>query len=482
MSNSLSIVPQLVLQPAIDVSPAGVNTSRHDMGLFHLFRTQTASQLTGGVDQIFWNMDLLQAIRIYPALWHASLAMAAMHKTLRNAASDHASQEDDVLALKHHYLSIKHMLDAAAMQGMELPYSKKEMILMTTILLATISSLRGDMREAIIHARSGLRLYYQWNFRQYKTQQLTAASKIGALSSDSLIMLMEFLEYQFALFTGTTERPPGIPDFASATLGSDSPFTSLTEAYVKLLPLVNGAVSLWADSQVPDLAQQTYPLPDRCLVHRHALRQWRSRFQNLKRLSKNKTSEMDTVMRLELYCRALEVTLHADSSEPGFSVNIADFNLVRMLALVEKLFANQTELANDTTSTNIPIFSFSLSIYGPLAAIAVFCRKRIVRQRMLFLLRHWPRVESIWHGTLLIRMCESIYQVENEGAMFDQQSCHEPHCIDGEYVCLHHRILASHSTLGPDGEMQLKLTSVGDSQRRLPERTFMLTGTSETLN
>lgn len=477
----------LTLQPDASVHPAGIRVCPNDLRLFQIFRARTAGQMAGGIDRAFWNRDLLQAIHVHPALWHASLAMAAMHKTLppptRATQPKKVEEGDDVLMLKHHYASVKCVLGATA-QREALSYAQKEMILMTTILLTTVCSLSGHLAEAFIHARNGLRLFYQWNFWQYMTRHGTGVSQHGVLRSDSLTLLMEFLEYQIVVFTAKTEWPANLPDAAAAARAppaSYAPFTSLTDAYFELLLLMNHSTSAWVATRGACFAASLSspsppqgPLPDRRLACRNALARWRSRFWPLQQSVTRTRADVNILWRLELYCAGIELTMCAESSEPGFSILPADATIARMLALVEKVLASEADTANDHELTRSPFFSFSLSIGSQLGLIAVLSRKRAIRQRMVSLLRQWPLTESIWRGAFIAAMAEGVHQVENDGLKPEQQLYCDVPCVDGEYVCFQHRVVSAFVAINKDGLLELRIQSVSCAQQGLPEQKFIL--------
>lgn len=76
--STLLMMPQgLSSSPA----PVDVRPSPMDMRIFDLLRTETIPQIAGPFDQAFWTVDVLQACRQHPAVWHGSLALAAMNNS-----------------------------------------------------------------------------------------------------------------------------------------------------------------------------------------------------------------------------------------------------------------------------------------------------------------------------------------------------------------------------------------------------------------
>ncbi|KAJ6779952.1 hypothetical protein PWT90_06598 [Aphanocladium album] len=463
LSTTLAKSTSVMLQPDLRVYPVGIAACRNDIQLFHIFRTRIANQITGGLDLGFWIQDLLQAAYIHPALWHAILAMTATQ-----------SETDNVSALKHHHLSIRHMLDTTT-QSNELSYLQKEMVLMAAILLTTVCSLQGHLREALIHAKNGLRLYYQWNFWQYLSTHREAPSQLGVIRPNCLILFMEFLDHSILAFTFETERPLSIINSARGPASGDD-FESLTEAYFELLLLMNQSIHAWSDIRADYLACRQGPVPDHRLPYRRAVSHWRRRFMNLKqRLTETgQPADENILWRLELYCVTMEMSLYADLSEPACTIIPSDSTMEHMQELVEKIFASETERVkrDEHAAKRSPFFSFSLSIAPQLGVAATFCRKRSIRQRATFLLKSWPRMENLWSGALIAAVAENLHRVEDEG-LLPNNSC-KPPCVDGEFVCFHHRVMSSYIAVNTDGKVEHRIRTVGDIQHGRPERRFML--------
>lgn len=351
---------------------------------------------------------------------------------------------------------------------------------MTAVLLTSICALRGHLPEALIHARNGLRLFYQWDFWQYMKQPGASPSqaKTGVLRSESIVMLMVFLEYQLFAFTHTTERPARTPNYMALMPPSSEPFESVTEAYFSLLLLMSASITAWSPTHAAHDKQRTWPLPDHRLASRRALSQWRCRFRLLRQSLRAEASSENIVWRLELYCAAIETTLHADPLEPGFTFLPPDSMIERMLVLVDRIAANEVDAKGPSHEhghvSASALFSFSLSVTSKLGMISIFCRKKAVRQRMLAMLQRWPRAESIWCGKLIAGMAEAVHRVEDEGLVPDQQPCSGKPCAAGEYVCFHHRVMTKYVAVNEDGTLEVRIQSVRDIQSGAPERKFLL--------
>ncbi|KAF2677407.1 hypothetical protein K458DRAFT_319508, partial [Lentithecium fluviatile CBS 122367] len=68
--------PQLMLPsvPGLDLN------STEEQEAFHFYKYHTASELSGFFDSSFWQFEVLQASHTLPAIRHAIIAMAALHR------------------------------------------------------------------------------------------------------------------------------------------------------------------------------------------------------------------------------------------------------------------------------------------------------------------------------------------------------------------------------------------------------------------
>ncbi|MBE3048675.1 hypothetical protein IMZ48_40490, partial [Candidatus Bathyarchaeota archaeon] len=131
--------------------------------MFFFFRTETASRVAGPFDQSFWTVDLLRATQGHAAIWHASIAVAAMYKRYTIPAGGSTSGLRKGLyefALGQYNASITGLVGVARAENPS--PDDKEVILATSVLYSGLCSLRGDPKEAFLHMRSGLGLFRQW--------------------------------------------------------------------------------------------------------------------------------------------------------------------------------------------------------------------------------------------------------------------------------------------------------------------------------
>ncbi|KAL1869708.1 hypothetical protein VTK73DRAFT_3012 [Phialemonium thermophilum] len=134
---------------------------------FQLFREQTANELSGFFDNIFWSRGVLQECHSEPAIRHAVVALGALYKTLEKTCesppgspSDQATSAADS-AFAHWEMAVKKYSQAChELVGLKSQVAERT-LLMGSVLLACFDSFIGDHQQAIKQIQSGLGLLEQ---------------------------------------------------------------------------------------------------------------------------------------------------------------------------------------------------------------------------------------------------------------------------------------------------------------------------------
>lgn len=155
-----------MIEPQYRVAPVEASQTRQELHIFDLFRKETVLQITGIFDQAFWTVEVLQATSIYSAIWHGCLALAAINKRKRLMAADSSVQNTRnklyVFALQQYNLSLSQLM--VIIRNRAPTYSQRETMLFCCLLFTGICSLLGDAKQALMHAKAGLQMYYECNF------------------------------------------------------------------------------------------------------------------------------------------------------------------------------------------------------------------------------------------------------------------------------------------------------------------------------
>ncbi|OIW29600.1 hypothetical protein CONLIGDRAFT_335006 [Coniochaeta ligniaria NRRL 30616] len=154
---------------AIFITPSSTLPFNAQEGLyFQLFQEQTANELSGFFDNIFWSRGVLQECHSEAAIRHAVVALGALYKTLEKTCesppSSPSNTHDPVdTPYKHWEMAVKKY--SSAIQEL-FAYTSDDTRthrtrLMASVLLSCFDSFVGDHRQAIKQIQNGLGLLEQ---------------------------------------------------------------------------------------------------------------------------------------------------------------------------------------------------------------------------------------------------------------------------------------------------------------------------------
>jgi hypothetical protein len=177
-----TIVPQAAL-PSLSLHQPSVGLPFQDVEVlyFDLFRTQTASELSGYFDAGFWTQRVLQECHSEAAVRHAAVALGALYKTLEQSTKSPSPTGSDAdesgahadAVLSHWQVAIR-QYSAACNAIMLLDNDARgsnRTRLMASVLLGSFDAFIGDHKQAIIQLQSGLGLLKRLQAQQAQPQQ-----------------------------------------------------------------------------------------------------------------------------------------------------------------------------------------------------------------------------------------------------------------------------------------------------------------------
>lgn len=159
--------PPIQSQTSITLYRPSFAPFAHQEGLyFELFRSQTANELSGYFDSVFWSRLVLQECHSEATIRHAVVALGALYKTLEKQTESPPSSPSSVAspadsAFDHWVVALKSYssaLQALVHETMRNDSTACRTRLMASILLACFDSFVGDHKQAIMQIQSGLRL------------------------------------------------------------------------------------------------------------------------------------------------------------------------------------------------------------------------------------------------------------------------------------------------------------------------------------
>ncbi|KAJ4145603.1 hypothetical protein LMH87_004449 [Akanthomyces muscarius] len=415
--------------------------------MFNLFRTRTVTQVAGAFYQPFWHVDVLLAAQTQPAIWHASLSMAAMYSWFKIPSDDPQGQiirqDHYKFALKQYNEAIAHMVELAHQKDAK----SAEVLLMASVLFTGLSSLRGDPKEAMMHASHGLHVAQQWNFLE-KTESPDGGQSDHMLPTKALVGLVDGFEVQY-MWTGARQpilRRGNIPREVPV-----APFSSATEACFELQRLVGGLLMAVRNEKIRRTTEQPSPVPDLRQPYRHALSAWKVKFSHLKWSQRLRQTDLDCALVLDIWLCGAEIASSIDLSlyELAWDKFAAKFK--RIVKLTQKLVAEEALLEEQRGR---PVYSFSPSVCEPLFMVASSCRDGVLRRKAMSLLRQRPRREGIWDAKLMAAIAEAKMLIEERGVasvdMATMAAGAGCGCIPGVYICNTHRVFFMDIEFLPD--------------------------------
>lgn len=362
-----------LLQPSASVYPVKPTAGSRDIDLFGMFRTETANFIGGPFMASFWTVDVVRACQAYPALWHASIALSAVHQSVKLQASiSHAGDAQlqapqnrmYIVALTHFNKSIRSLADALSRGGSG-SYMDHEMVIMANILYIGICNVLRDNAQADVHGRNLIYLLQRLQFvklHESGGKGIMPYSKLMAvvlaLTGSTLNMLEESRNGKWPV-----------------SLLASPVFSSTIEAYMEFLPL-----------QYPDyVADDTkqIPLPQRERLSRY-----------VRKLDAFEASEFYhpasdgfcmSYIRLMIRHRLLVAASRAARTRSAAIKEESKANV-----LLDEVDALLEGASVDSESNAWEFVTFSPSLRSLLFSLSLASSSAVVRRKGTALMRKWP--------------------------------------------------------------------------------------------
>lgn len=449
-------------------SPPGITPSSQERRIFSLLCSDTVKQVAGAFDRSFWSGSLLRATKVYPAVWHASLALSAVHTRAKilgmTGAADCARREYYGFALQEYNTAIKYLVAIA--RNARPSIADQETLLLTNLLFIGLSSVQGDFAQAAVHAQSGIQLFHQWRLWE-QVDDSVASRSLRVLPRASMVYLFTHMETQLINRLDYVSRPPWHVSDITAKCAS-GPYKSLTEAYFDFQSLCAGLVQAGRYIGVRPGSITLFPVPDFLHYYRVEFRVWLSKFQDLLKSGKLQAEDRLGVSYLEIHWLSTEICLNVDLSkgEEAWDDQIPAFR--RMMKLSQQKLATADQDI-DTDSQDSLGFSYSHSICETFYFVGLNCRDREVRRIVINLLRKLPRRDGIWDSRFIANVVATIADMEDKATELDSM----PHfdscaCKPGSFICFGHRICSPSVEFLPDGLAKLTFRTAYGLKQGLP--------------
>ncbi|KAJ6782329.1 hypothetical protein PWT90_07801 [Aphanocladium album] len=395
-------------QPGHAVTTFAPAPAEPEMRMFAALCHAVLPRMQGQFCRGFWHIVIPRASRVYPAVWHAALAVAAIQ--LRRppnrdpaALDENDDETSDRFALQQCNKAIKCMVDVQ--DGVRRPAAEQEMLLITCLLLTRFSSLKGRASDAIIHIQNGIALLKQWRYGIEGGDDVLASHKCqpGCVSPAGPIV-HQFMRLENQLLCSVEPDPStsvsSLCDIYQHFSGSYLPCSEA--AFAQIVAILNIHQHLRVSQQTSQ--PQTYshtaimqppPLPSQ----RHLFLAWRDAFRDLQRRSSIASANIVPLPNTDILvlqawelCGAilyalLRAVTPASTSNSGWAPHTA--KLRRIVDIAEQV---------------LPYDSNRIAVLGELLQMVVlFCTDGLVTSRALALLRSHPYRDGIFDSSAAVR-------------------------------------------------------------------------------
>jgi hypothetical protein len=431
----------------------------------------------------FWNSPLLQSSHSYPALFHASAAMGAIHLAAASGGSAQLSHGRQIqmirFLLEQFNRSISHI---SSFPPQAATHTDKTIVLATCLIYVCLGSFQARYEEVIAHIHSGLKLFYAWKPWNTISQFLR-----GPISADILFILLTRAHTFAQLLHGQSLPSHGIPsvkDMESFLLsGLESPIQTFWQAYAKIELSVNLMVRLLYICDFDSLPGDCTYLEKRkswstCFAVWDR-RIWDYLEQSPGVILPNAITALqirEAFMAALLAFNPATGELGWDSMEGTFSFIVEKASSIleangdgpitpsRHLSLTDQDKEKRQAGAKPSGSLHLPS-SLATGVSDVLYFVALHCRNEKISRQAIHTLTAYPRIEGIYKSTELGNIAEA-------GKVFEENTCPrgDPSGTDrcphrkGEYTCGEHRIITAQLGAVINGQARVVFRTLEDQR------------------
>jgi len=453
--------------------PGGFAFNAQEGQYFQVFRTHTASELSGFFDSEFWTRSVLQESNSEASIRHAVVALGALYKTLEKASeSPPGSPENAVTtpydsAPTHYYFALQQYDKAVTRLREALANNEtrsQRTILISIVLFTCFQSFTGDHRQAIMQIQHGLSLLEER--RQDPKQplirrkdevveeELVQMFTRLAIQAKSYDMAFHFPYPYIIRLSPQSRNDPTSPQSPSSP--SDATSTASMEANIPEVFKTSGEARSALDSiterimRFNEQLSSFHPGPNNILpksVKSLAygfgiqLSQWDKAYAELLEsrrtpgVTNTERAGINVLKMLHLMTSILFVTAFS-TTEMEFDNFTGRFkeivDLAKEVVVDEELSLAQARcgtIGSCRHTSHRPgayreednyvhikaSFALDLGIVPPLFVVATKCRDRKLRRDAIGLLLVSPRREGMWDSILSGRVGQWIMDIEEQG-------------------------------------------------------------------
>ncbi|KAL6414394.1 hypothetical protein AUP68_00913 [Ilyonectria robusta] len=357
-----------------------------NLSLFDVFRKLTAPSTANFLPSRFWTGELLQLAHSEPAVWHATLALGALHQKHELASQgigrDHRVDVFSKLANQNYAQAVSHA------QGLKDPGK----LLSLSLALLSITNMMGRWGESQVHIMAGHRLVDQ---TKGHPSTKVAAEMLMRLDLQAMTFSESSAPYPYHEAPDLTEvtkcmrQAPSIENY-------DQAGTSLFTLVRRFL-LADEAACQGTTGEVAEKLMMRDLLQD--------LVDWEFKMAVFER---NRWTGEPAAMSIRLYHTLLRVMLAGGRFGPDTRWDNLLGYFERAIAYVEAIL-----VATATPEPRSPL-SLEPGLLIPLFLSVSKCRHPFLRSRAVRLLQNLKRQEGMWFSDGTAAVCAKIMSIEGQ--------------------------------------------------------------------
>ncbi|KAH8669441.1 hypothetical protein BGZ60DRAFT_376138 [Tricladium varicosporioides] len=361
--------------------------------MLYFFSTFSSKGISGYFSSDFWQRQILQLSLAEPCIRHALVSIGALHQHFNAGQLGQLVQCDSAtyqFALRQHTLAISQLQRSMATSN-----HREEITLMACILFTCFDSFMGNYQSALVHLRSGLRIFHGVRNSDYSMPNAQKSLFAGLLMRLGVVSVLYLNprsdEYRSSMWKELQVTIPESP------LPS---FNTIEDAHEELSAI--GAAIVCDRDPSREIPILRSVIKDK---HMGRLDRWEQKLKEyLAKVDKN-TPNIDAIVRGGTILKAfhLMISMIVDTSRAYDDIYYDIINLCKIVDTGELTYDTPPKVFN---------FSTDLGITAPLFYTAMKCNNLSLRKMAMKILARTPRKEGMWDAQLCAKIVAKVLQAQ----------------------------------------------------------------------
>lgn len=426
------------------------------MDIFGLFCSSTVKDCGGLFNSSFWQVEVPRAAAVYPSMWHAGIALAAINQSVKQTSpqpttdpwrKSHYYQE----ALTHFNKSIQHLSKALQERGGKLSYMDKEMVLMTNLLYYGIANMLNDPSQVIMLHKSFNSLLEQLRFGDDDPSQCR-----GIMGYKELLALILCVD----ACAGCNEALPSRSARSwTVSVPAYQSYQTVTEAYISLLPIVHWNMQGEEEAKLARNAGKAASA-----IRLAQIRRFERRLADLLASLPSPTNEdREAIEYMQHFASVHKIREQSTSKASRLDVIMGEEKLIPILDYLDRSLTESSSTDSCSPVLHSPPLRYSHYSGYLLERIVGWAHSVEIRRRGIALMRKWPYREGDKYSYQSSFFYETVVQHDlagpdrtralqlagnpiipsyRNGELVDRlfDPLRECECVRGVYVCSDHKL------------------------------------------